>query len=130
MQNKDYWSKLKLNECWSEKQRYNILMNYIIEKLNSNTTGGEDEQDSQLATISVTVKDKTGGPVANADVSIYDKGEPFEGTTGSAGGCTIKNVPYGAYTIEAVAEGYDFTVDTRVVDKKELSVELVLEEEG
>ena len=128
MQNKDYWSKLKLNECWSEKQRYNILMNYIIEKLNSNTTGGEDEQDSQLATISVTVKDKTGNPVANADVSIYDKGEPYEGTTGSAGGCTIKKVPYGTYTIEAKAEGYESTVDTLIVDKNELSVELILEE--
>ncbi len=32
----DYWSKLKINECWSEKQRFNKIMNYINEELNSN----------------------------------------------------------------------------------------------
>lgn len=32
----DYWSKLKLNECWSDKQRFNIIMNYIESELNSN----------------------------------------------------------------------------------------------
>lgn len=31
---KDYWSELQLNECWSEKERFNIIMNYIDEKLN------------------------------------------------------------------------------------------------
>ena len=34
----DYWSKLKLDECWSEKQRYNKIMNYIL---------NEDEDDGQ-----------------------------------------------------------------------------------
>lgn len=27
----DYWAKLKLNECWSERERFNIIMNYIME---------------------------------------------------------------------------------------------------
>lgn len=26
----DYWSKLKLDECWSEKQRFNRIMNHIL----------------------------------------------------------------------------------------------------
>lgn len=26
----DYWSKLNLNECWSEKERFNMIMNYIL----------------------------------------------------------------------------------------------------
>lgn len=26
----DYWSKLKLDECWSEKARFNKIMNYIM----------------------------------------------------------------------------------------------------
>ena len=30
----DYWTKLKLNECWSEKERFNKIMNYIDEQLN------------------------------------------------------------------------------------------------
>lgn len=32
----DYWSKLKLNECWSEKQRFNIIMNYIMSEQDDN----------------------------------------------------------------------------------------------
>lgn len=30
----DYWSKLKLDECWSEKERFNKIMNYIMETEN------------------------------------------------------------------------------------------------
>jgi len=26
----DYWSKLKLDECWSKKERFNKIMNYIL----------------------------------------------------------------------------------------------------
>ena len=29
----DYWSKLKLNECWDERQRFNIMMSAIHEKI-------------------------------------------------------------------------------------------------
>lgn len=29
----DYWSKLKLNESWSKQDRFNLIMNYIDEKL-------------------------------------------------------------------------------------------------
>lgn len=36
----DYWSKLNLNECWSEKQRFNIIMKYIDDKLNKNEDDG------------------------------------------------------------------------------------------
>ena len=32
----DYWSKLKLNECWSERERFNKIMNYIDEQISSN----------------------------------------------------------------------------------------------
>ena len=35
----DYWSKLKLNECWSERERFNIIMNYIKE--NESDDNGE-----------------------------------------------------------------------------------------
>lgn len=37
---KDYWAELKLNECWSEKERFNIIMNYIDEKLEENEDNG------------------------------------------------------------------------------------------
>lgn len=36
----DYWNKLKLDECWSKKDRYNKIMNYIL-----NETNEENEDD-------------------------------------------------------------------------------------
>lgn len=128
----DYWSKLKLDECWSKKTRFNMMMNYIMGEVEKDTpneepTVVEEPQDEeQLGTVSVSVKDEEGKGIANADVSIYDKGEPYEGTTGSAGGCTIRGIPYGEYTIEAVAEGYDFTVETISIESEEVSIELIL----
>ena len=38
---KDYWSKLKLNECWSDKQRFNIIMDYIDSRVNGEKDDGE-----------------------------------------------------------------------------------------
>lgn len=35
----DYWSKLKLNECWSERERFNKIMAYIDEQLEDNDDG-------------------------------------------------------------------------------------------
>ena len=37
----DYWSKLKLNECWNDKQRFNIMMTAIHEKINEANNDGE-----------------------------------------------------------------------------------------
>lgn len=34
----DYWSKLKLNECWSEKERFN----YLMEKIETAIVGDSD----------------------------------------------------------------------------------------
>ena len=114
---KDYWSKLKLNESWGKKERFNYIMNYIDEVIGGSDDEGGDEGDN-TGKVTVTVTDKaTGDVVSNADVSIYDKGEPYEGTTGSNGKCTISNIPYGTYTIEAVAEGFDFTVESITIDK-------------
>lgn len=134
----DYWNKLKLDECWSKKQRFNIMMNYIMDGETPSESTEEptptDEpteeptptEEGQVGDISVSVVDEDGNTVANADVSVYDKGEPYEGTTGTAGGCTIKNVPYGDYTIEAVADGYEFTVEQITVNQSEQSRTLVL----
>ena len=29
----DYWSKLKIDECWSKKDRFNKIMNYIMNEI-------------------------------------------------------------------------------------------------
>ena len=34
VEKKDYWSKLQINECWSEKERFNFIMNKLDELSN------------------------------------------------------------------------------------------------
>jgi len=51
--------------------------------------------------LSFTVNDGT-DPIKGATVTIGDK----TGTTGDAGGCTIKGVAEGKVTVEVSAEGY------------------------
>ncbi len=36
---RDYWTELKLNECWSTRQRYNRIMNIVL-----NTVEGESDE--------------------------------------------------------------------------------------
>ena len=46
-------------------------------------------------------------PVSNVDVVLEDTdGNQFTGKTGSAGGCTISNVPEGSYSVMASKTGY------------------------
>ena len=128
----DYWSKLKLNEAWSKKERFNYIMNYIDEKT-GNAPSEEDipvEPEITAGKINVTVKNESGNTVANADVSVYDKGLPFETTTDNNGKCTIDEVPYGTYTIEAVAEGYEFTVESITINSPETSKTIILKQEA
>ena len=55
--------------------------------------------------ISVSVTDGTTG-IGSVDVVLEDADEnQYTGKTGSAGGCTLNNVPIGAQTISNVPEG-------------------------
>ena len=70
----------------------------------------------QTADISVSVNDDEGKPVQGAKVILSSEEDDFVGNTGSAGGCTIKSVPFGDYEVETRAEDYlayngVFTVD-------------------
>lgn len=121
---KDYWSELQLNECWSQKQRYNILMSYIDEKLSPEVE--ETEEEPELSSIAVSVTDGNDG-IGNIDVVLSDGTNEYTGKTGGAGGCTIKDVPYGEYTVSVKAEGYNAYEDTFTVDsaEEELAIQLV-----
>ena len=121
---KDYWSELQLNECWSQKQRYNILMSYIDEKLSPEVE--ETEEEPELSSIAVSVTDGNDG-IGNIDVVLSDGTNEYTGKTGNAGGCTIKDVPYGEYTVSVEAEGYNAYEDTFTVDsaEEELAIQLV-----
>lgn len=60
--------------------------------------------------ISATVTSDGTTPIQGATVTLTDTTDStktFTGTSGSAGGCTLSNVPLGTYTVTAACEGYE-----------------------
>lgn len=79
--------------------------------------------------ISVSVTDGT-DPLENVDVILEDAEEnQYTGKTGSAGGCTIKDVPEGTYNVVASATGYTDYEDTLTVtaETDTLEIEMTVE---
>lgn len=74
--------------------------------------------------ISFTVKDDAGTPepVQGATVTIASK----TGTTGSSGGCTIRDVLFGTYTVTVKKTGFDDYSDDITVDASHLSFNISL----
>ena len=126
----DYWNKLKLDECWSKKQRFNKIMNYILnnEPSTQTTEPPTVEEEVQTSELKVTVKDELGNPVNQVNVTIRGNDNEYTGTTGTAGGCTLKNVLFGNYEIIALAEGYDDYEDTISVSTSEINIDITLVE--
>lgn len=136
---KDYWKDLSLREAWSKRERFNFIMNHIDEKAGdespspTNNNASEEEEEVTVTTsdISVSVKDNKGVGIGSASVTVSQEGNEttYTGNTGSAGGCTIRNVPVGDYTITTEATGYILSVDDFTVTDGENIFEVVLEEE-
>lgn len=81
----------------------------------------EDNQQSTLRDISVTINDGT-DPIEGATVTVGAK----TGTTGSAGGCTIKDVAEGTVSVEVSATGYVTKTETVTVDSTHTSFTISL----
>lgn len=76
--------------------------------------------------ISVHVTDGT-DPLENVDVILEDAEEnQYTGKTGSAGGCTIKDVPEGTYTVVATATGYTDYEGTFTVSENSTTLNVTL----
>lgn len=76
----------------------------------SNSPGSTNTATPTTRDISITVDNGTGA-IEGATVNIGN----IYGTTGSAGGCTLKGVADGEQTIEVIAEGYGDYEDTITV---------------
>lgn len=127
----DYWNKLKLDECWSKKQRYNKIMNFLLDGEDAPQGKTDDSDEEKFSNISVLVTDEDNNPVNQATVTINDGVNDYVGTTGTAGGCTIKNVPFGNYDVTTTAEGFITDIDTLTVNSESMSLEIMLgEQEG
>ena len=76
--------------------------------------------------ISVSVNDGT-NPVGSVDVILEDADKnQYTGKTGSAGGCTIKDVPDGSYTVVANATGYVEYAGTLTVSESSTTLSITL----
>lgn len=87
-----------------------------------------NEPDTVTRNISVSVTDGT-DPVGNVDVIFEDVEEnQYTGKTGSAGGCTISNVPEGTYTIVASATGFEEYTGEITVSEENTTLNITLTE--
>lgn len=76
--------------------------------------------------ISVSITDGT-NPVDNVEVVLEDADEnQFTGKTGSAGGCTISNVPEGSYTVMASKTGYTVYTGNITVSEENTTLTITL----
>ncbi len=108
----------------SKRDRFNFKMSYIDETFATETV---EEEIVQTGDIGVSVTDGNDG-VGNVDVvlSVTGSETTYTGKTGTAGGCTIKDVPYGTYDVTATADGYETAETTITVDgaTEELNITL------
>lgn len=80
----------------------------------------ETPEDPEPVTVDIAVSVTDGtDPIENVDVTLEDTEETqYTGKTGSAGGCTISNVPVGTYSVTASATGYtDYTGTLTVTEE-------------
>jgi len=88
---------------------------------NGGNSGSQESETQTKRNINISVNDGTNA-VEGASVSIGT----ITGTTGSAGGCTLKDVPDGEQTIEVIAEGFGDYEGTITVSESNTSFTISL----
>lgn len=78
------------------------------------------------STVKVHAVDKDGDDVSGAAITLAFGDSTFTGTTGTAGGCNISNVPYGTYTVTATKTGYANYSGTVTVSRKSTDLPITL----
>lgn len=104
----------------SPEKRHDYLADFLNEVLELED---DEEETPQVTTrdLSITVDDGENA-VSGVSVAIGD----ITGTTGPAGGCTLKGVADGEHTITATKEGYTEYSDTITVDSTHTSFTISL----
>lgn len=109
------WEELPVAVRRSRKNLYNYMKAEI--------EGSDDDPETSSRDISITVNDGT-DPVEGVSVAIGQ----ITGTTGAAGGCTLKSVEDGEQTITATKEGFEEYSDTITVSEDNTSFTISLTE--
>lgn len=90
----------------------------------------ETPEIDESVNISVSVKaEENGDPVVGATVQIGANNQVIaSGTTGSAGGCTLHDVPFGNYTIAVTTTENAVYIERMTIDADSSSLVLILSE--
>lgn len=105
----------------------------LYEYIKGEVSGEDTDLDSRLdyielllsVDVSFTVKDDQGTPVAVQGATVTLNGKT--GTTGAAGGCTIKTILPNTYTVTVSKTGFKPYSDDIVIDSTHTSFNITLE---
>ena len=124
------WSELSPFERRNPKLLYKRIKTVVNSEPQAEDAQLEDPAvEPATFDISVSVKDAEDTAIQGATVTLTDSTDntkTFTGTSGSAGGCTIKPTA-GTYVVTAVCEGYDdYTAEENLVVSENGSLAIVL----
>lgn len=85
----------------------------------------ENPETPQTRTLNFVVKDSSDNGVSGATVNV-DGEQGLTGTTGSAGGCTVANIPDGEHTVTVIADGYVTYTETITVSSTDTTFTITL----
>lgn len=110
----------------------NRIIKAEVDKLQKNYIPPKEEiieEEPTTADINVSVKNSLNEAIENAIVTLIKGEESYSGKTGSAGGCTIKDVPFGTYNVIATAESYVDSEQQFTVEKENNNLMITFEEQ-
>jgi acetyl esterase/lipase len=89
----------------------NVIGYYLARSLGTLNSQGETTADTPIGTLSGTVVNPTGEPIAGATVLVASRtGTPYATQSDAQGNFVLQGVPPGQYVPAAVAPGYEETV--------------------
>ena len=104
-----------------------IMTDIYVKIINNQSEIGAEEspiieETPETTNISISVIDENETPINGANVSI----DEISSTTGSLGGCTLQDVPFGIQTITVTKEGYEEYSDSITVSEENTEFTITL----
>lgn len=90
----------------------------------------ETVEEEEYGSIKFTIQDSSEQGIANARITLTNKTTNVEfqngnGGTGSSGGSTISNLPFGEYDILVTCENYENATDEITIDSETQMVKVI-----
>lgn len=82
------------------------------------------EETPETTNVSISIQDENDEPISGATVSIGT----VSSVTGSAGGCTLQNVPVGTRTITVTADNYETLTESVIISDEYNNFNFILQE--